>query len=153
MQYWDEAARVYKLEKSKDGKGNSKDSKESEEQPKEPDGPEKSKDSKDAKGSANETELPGNFSVQQLRWILNFTFPMKFANWTPQFAVSAVELNDSTIKDWCSRGAFWGGMLEPDGRTRWKAGTSIDNDTKREEDEKKAKNGEAEGDRRRLHEL
>lgn len=60
-----------------------------------------------------------NFTIYQVRWILNYTFPMKFANWTPQVALHKDGyLEEDNIKDWCSRGAFWGGILEANGNNR-----------------------------------
>lgn len=77
LQYWDEAARK-KVLNEENGEADPG-------LPKEPEGPGDSQNSE--KASANDTKQIQDFSVQQLRWILNFTFPMKFANWTPQFAV------------------------------------------------------------------
>lgn len=60
-----------------------------------------------------------NATITQVRWVLNYTFPMKYANWTPQVALLNESLTNETIKDWCSRGANWGGILEANGRTRY----------------------------------
>ena len=75
---------------------------------------------------------------------------MKFANWTPQFAVEKVELKEATINDWCSRGAFWGGLIEPDGNTKWENGNSEDNNTKKDNGDRGGWNEEIINGGRRL---
>ena len=60
-----------------------------------------------------------NVTVTQIRWVLNYTFPLKYANWTPQVALYNQSLTNLTIKDWCSRGANWGGVLEENGKTKY----------------------------------
>jgi hypothetical protein len=55
--------------------------------------------------------LKDNITITQLRWVLNYTFPMKNANWTPQVAFHNESLTNETIKDWCSRSPRWGGII------------------------------------------
>ena len=69
---------------------------------------------------AEASNSSANLTITQVRWVLNYTFPMKYANWTPQVSLLQNQtLNDSTIKDWCSRSVNWGGMLEENGKTRY----------------------------------
>lgn len=77
-----------------------------------------------------------NITITQIRWVLNYTFPMKYANWTPQVAIHNESLTNKTIKDWCSRQVNWGGILQENGETGYFNDPTL---RKREEKEMKAR--------------
>ena len=67
---------------------------------------------------ANVTNTKGEYHFEQLRWVLNWTFPNLHANFTPQYSVVRSKKNLTNVRDWCAQGAFADNLLQKNGRTR-----------------------------------
>jgi len=53
---------------------------------------------------------------EMIRWVLNYTYPMNFANYTPQLSNSSSGIDD--VKSWCARPHDWDQVLLPSGLTK-----------------------------------
>jgi len=67
---------------------------------------------------ANVTNTKGEYHFEQLRWVLNWTYPNQHANFTPQYSVVRSKKNLTNVRDWCAQGAFADNILQKNGRTR-----------------------------------
>ena len=57
----------------------------------------------------------GSFNRESIRWVLNYTYPKNFTNYTLQMAKMETDFNDT--KEWCSQPHNYEKIIMPDGMT------------------------------------